>query len=51
MGDERRAAVNIGETQWFRFEELPQKLTMTARNAIEADRRRCGFYSSAAGAS
>jgi 8-oxo-dGTP diphosphatase len=39
------------EVQWFRFDELPQKLTMTARNAIEAYRRRFGFCSSAAGAS
>ncbi len=39
------------EVQWFRFDELPQKLTMTAKNAIEAYRRRFGFYSSAAGAS
>jgi 8-oxo-dGTP diphosphatase len=39
------------EVQWFRFDELPQKLIMTARNAIEGYRRRSGFYSSAAGAS
>jgi ADP-ribose pyrophosphatase YjhB (NUDIX family) len=38
------------EVQWFRFDELPQNLTMTARNAIAAYRRRCGFYSAAAGA-
>jgi 8-oxo-dGTP diphosphatase len=37
--------------QWFRFDELPQKLTMTAKNAIEAYRRRFGFYSAAVGAS
>jgi len=39
------------EVQWFQFDELPQKLTMTARNAIEAYRRRSDFYSSAATAS
>jgi 8-oxo-dGTP diphosphatase len=39
------------EVQWFRLDELPQKLTMTARNAIEAYRRRFGFYSSAVGSS
>jgi 8-oxo-dGTP diphosphatase len=33
------------DLQWFRYDELPQKLTMTARNAIEAYRRRSGFHS------
>jgi 8-oxo-dGTP diphosphatase len=42
---------NTREVEWFRFEELPQRLTMTAKNAIEAYRRRFGFYSSGAGAS
>jgi hypothetical protein len=37
--------------RWFRFDELPQKLTRTAKNAFEAYRRRLGFYSPAAGAS
>ncbi len=31
--------------QWFRYDELPHRLTMTARNAIEAYRRRSGFHS------
>jgi 8-oxo-dGTP diphosphatase len=39
------------ELRWVRFDELPQKLTMTARSAIEAYRRRFGIYFSAAGAS
>jgi 8-oxo-dGTP diphosphatase len=47
----KREPEKTQEVQWFRFDELPQKLTMTARSAIEAYRRRFGFYSSAAGAS
>jgi 8-oxo-dGTP diphosphatase len=39
------------DVQWFRFDELPLKLTMTARNAIEAYRERVGLRSSGAAAS
>ena len=32
------------DIQWFRYNELPHHLTMTARNAIEAYKRRSGFH-------
>ena len=33
------------DVRWFRYDELPHRFTITARNAIGAYRRRSGFHS------